>query len=261
MADPIYLYLDGHDHVLRPRQLILALGAFSKLLREIDAAVSGDPHGSVAWQIVSLSMSSPARIGYQALPRRRGADYSERVKREVVDGLALLSRGPERHPSYSDRALERTEQLARLRVTRQLADLRVARNGTEAAVGVTTLANIEKLRGPSYESLGSVVGRLDTIAVHDNWEFRIWSELTDRPVTCRFPPSMLERVKDALRKRVLVYGQIKWNGLGHPVLVTVDDFGPANTVREPTIEDVSGLIENLTDGESLRDHLDHLRDD
>lgn len=118
----------------------------------------------------------------------------------------------------------------------------------EASVGLTTLANIQTIKGPTYESLGSVAGKLDAISVHRAFEFRIWSDQTGKPVTCRFAESLLDTVKEALRQKVLVVGHVKYNALGQPITIAAQAIERQATSREPTIEEVSGLVEDFTGG-------------
>lgn len=262
MVEPIYFVLEGHNRILRPVAFTKALQGFLRLLRELDASISHSIMGSVDWEIVSLQKSSPAVIGYLAHPRgRRGpaVDRSDDIKRTCVAGLDLLSKKPERLGEYSDRALDRTEYLAKLRATDRFDEMRVLANGQEANVSVVTLANIQTLKGPTYESAGSVVGRLEAISVHHAFEFRVWSEATGKPVTCRFDESMLDKVKDHLRNKVMVYGTIKWNALGHPISVSVEGMDPADSDGGMTIEQVSGAIDDFTEGMTLADYLEDLR--
>ena len=137
--------------------------------------------------------------------------------------------------------------------------MRVMADRADASLGVTTLANIQTLKGPTYESAGSVVGTLEAVSIHNAFEFRIWSEMTGKPVTCRFDETMFDKVRDALRRAVVVHGLVKWNALGHPISIAVEGMEIAEPSRELTIEEVSGAIEDFTEGLSLADYLEDLR--
>src|SRR6266542_5001977 len=262
MSEPLYLLLDGHNHVLRPDAFVQAIKGFVRLLRELDASVSTDPHGSATWEIISLTKSSPAVIGFKANPRKQREprkDYVETIRQDCVVGLDLLSKKPERLRSYTDRALERTELLAKLRSTDRFDEIRVMADRADASVGVATLANIQTIKGPTYESSGSVVGTLEAVSVHNAFEFRIWSETTGKPVTCRFDETMFDKVREALRRTVVVHGLVKWNALGHPISIAVEGMEIVEPPREMTIEEVSGAVEDFTEGLSLADYLEELR--
>ncbi len=262
--EPIYFVLEGHNRILRPQPFIDAVRRFVKLLRELDASISRNPRGSVIWEIHSLQKSSPATVGFRQIPRTHKQpehvpERADEVKASCVSGIALLSKKPERLSTYSERALDQTEHLAKLRSADRFDDMRVINRNEEAAVSVSTLANIQTLRGPTFESAGSVVGKLEQINVHHGFEFRVWSESTGKPVTCRFDEAKLDEVMAALRKKVVVHGDVKWNRLGHPIAIAVGGMQVLNGGIEPTIEEVSGIVEDFTDGMSLREYLEELR--
>jgi len=261
-SEPLYLVLEGHKRVLRPDAFANALQAFVKLLRELDAALSHDPRGTVVWEIATLRKDSPAIIGFSANPRKRREpiqDVRTQIARDCVGGLDLLSKKPERLRTYSDRALDRTEYLAKLRSNDRFDDMRVMSGGADASVGVATLANIQTIKGPTYESAGSVIGMLEAITVHNAYEFRVWSESTGKPVTCRFDEAIFDTVRASLKKKVVVFGHVKWNVLGHPISITVEGVEPVEAQRELTIDEVSGAVEDFTGDLTLEQYLEELR--
>jgi hypothetical protein len=70
---------------------------------------------------------------------------------------------------------------------------------------------------------------------------------------------MLDKVKDGLRRAVVVHGLVKWNALGHPISIVVEGMETVEPPREMTIEEVSGVVEDFTGGLSLADYLEELR--
>ena len=70
---------------------------------------------------------------------------------------------------------------------------------------------------------------------------------------------MFDKIKERLRHRVMVYGTVKWNTLGHPISVAVEGMDQADSDGEMTIEHVSGAIDDFTEGMTLTDYLEDLR--
>ena len=102
---------------------------------------------------------------------------------------------------------------------------------------------VKSLMGTKYETQGSVVGKLDTIRIHRGHEFRVWDEITERPIICRFPEELLATVKDALGHRVLVHGVIWANYRGVRTFVIAEGIESyPEEAQLPTIEEMSGLI-------------------
>lgn len=262
MASPIHLRLQGHEGTLAPRPFIRAVQLFWGLLRDLDAAISRDARGSVSWDIESLSKSSPAVIAFRGQPLLTDTDHTSSIQADCVRGLRLLPAG-DRLRTYSDAAVTKALELAKLQRARgrdRLNIIEVFTDGDEVTLGIDTIQGIESLRETRYESVGSIVGSLDMITVHRGSEFRVWEEVEDRAVRCMFPDNMLEQVKDILGMRVMVYGELKANYKGQTTSVQVQGFERYTDEKDlPAIEEVSGLVEDFTDGETLKDYLDDIR--
>ena len=78
--------------------------------------------------------------------------------------------------------------------------------------------------------------------------------MSGRPVRCWFPEGMLDSIKNALGKRVLVFGDVRTNHRGEHMSVIVEGYESYPSEEElPTIEEMSGLIDDFTRGLSLGD--------
>lgn len=261
MPDSINLKLEGRDEVLTPGTFVNALRYFWGMLRDLDSAVSKDERGSIDWEIESLSKNSPAVVKFTGRSLTN-AHNLPRIEHACVNGLRQLSEG-RRLPDFSDAAVTKALHLAKLKSYRRrdaLSAIQVYTDTDEVDVGPHTVEGIRTLTTIRYEAAGSIVGNLDSITVHRGSEFRVWEELEERPVTCRFTSELLEEVKNALGRRVLVYGNIRSNFRGQPTVISVQGFEYYPEDSElPTIEQMSGLIEDFTEGVSLGEYLADIR--
>ncbi len=261
MPGSINLRMEGRDKSLHPTTYISALQYFWGMLRDLDAALSRDDKGSIRWEIESLSKNSPDLITFKGHSRIE-EDRLTQFKDECIIGLRQLSEG-ERLPNYSDAAVNKVLRLAKLRNDRKrdgLSVIQVFTDTDEVDLGPQTVEGIETLTSIRYESLGSIVGHLDSITVHRGSEFRVWGEVERRPVTCRFGADLLEQVKGSLGRRVLVYGDVRSNSRGQPTSVIAHGLDPYPEDSElPTIDQMSGIIDDLTDGVSLAEYIEDLR--
>lgn len=264
MAEPIYIKVDGHQGVLTPGTLLNTIKYFWDFLRDLDSAITGDPMGTVYWQIEHLSKGSPAVIAFQGQSRLAQRDYISEIEDECIEGVNAINLMGERHRNYSDAAINKVLRLARLHTTRNPRDrvdeIIIGTDDRKVEVGKITIERIDELRSARYYSQGSVVGNLDSITVHLGNEFRVWEELLGRPVTCRFTKEKLEEVKKVLGKRVLVFGQVQANDKGQPTSINVEgiELYPEDS-ELPSIEEMSGLVDNLTGGLSLADYIEEIR--
>lgn len=263
MPQAIYMQLGDKDSITL-NALVSALRSFLGVLEDVDSAISGQPNGSVRWEVLTLEKKSPTTIGVIAHPKEALADLAPRIEAELIDGLAVLSYAAERRPYYSDAVLSKIQRLAQQ--SKSLGRIRVYTgekngDGRQTFIDQDTLKNIHELTGSKEQALGSVTGNLDAITVHRANEFRVWDEYSGRPVTCRFTPDMEDEIKTFLRKRVWVNGLVYFNQAGQPTAVNVDGIELATPESSlPTIEEMSGLVDDFTDGMPLGEYLEDLRD-
>src|SRR6266536_634143 len=71
----------------------------------------------------------------------------------------------------------------------------------------------------------------------------------------------LDRIKSLIKSRVRVSGIIQSNSAGTPIVIDLEDLEPLVKRELPTIEEMSGLVEDFTDGKSLKDYMEELSDE
>jgi len=260
MSDTIFLRV-GTGEGLSFAAFIESLKNFLFVLKDLDATISHDPRGSVTWEVVTLQKSSPAVVGVAPKVKRGRRDVSKTVEEQLIKNTKLLSVSGERTQFMSDSALAKIENLARL--TPKVGTIGIYMNGSdapkkEADITEKTLDNVRQITGVKYYAYGSVVGGLDAISVHKSNEFRVWDEVSGKPVRCKFSESDLERVKSLLKTRVVVYGEIQSNSVGNPVIISAEEMESLPKPKLPTIEEMSGLIEDFTEGKSLKEYMEEL---
>jgi hypothetical protein len=264
MSRIFYFRIGSGDYITFPG-LVRSLRNILGILEDLDASLSQRKSGTVRWQVVSLRKDSPPIIGIEGHPvSHRRDDFTPAIQREVFQGVATLANAPERNRYYSDSVLSKLRNLASQ--SRQSGPLTIyTENGEarqEASITESTFKNIEQIIGVKYKGLGSVVGSLDAITLHNKNEFRIWDENTGKPVTCLFAPEKLEEIKTLLRTKVLVHGEVRSNQRGEAISVIVEGIEPRTTQDKlPTIEEMSGLVEDMYEGKTLQDYLKDIRDE
>jgi len=263
MSDGIYITLDDNDDNLDARTLIVAVQLFLGLLHDLDIAISSESRGGVQWKVSTLSKSSPARLGFIGYSRRGKENHSTEIERRCIRGLKILAERAERDPYYSDQALYKAGNLARLRQRHLLSRITIGSPAEgEIVIGPAIAEHVDELISEVEESEGSIVGNLDSISVHNGNQFRVWDDNTGKVVTCRFPEPLLQTAKEYLKQRVLVYGTLRRNVLGGIGSISVEGIDNYPTDEQlPTIEQMSGSIPNITGGLSLQEYMRLLRDE
>ena len=264
----LYFRLGSRDEITL-EDLRFALQKIAGVLSDLDAAAAKNPRGAVRWRVAVLQKKSPPLLGVTAEPvARRDPQTREMVRRDtsrevedaLLSGVRLLDLG-ERPKGISDAAIDKIRRLA-VR-SRRIGDIEVYSDVGRSEISETIVSGIDKVIGSATRSKGSVLGTLDTIAVHHGNEIRVWDENSGRAVRCRYPDSLEDDVKDNLRKRVLVGGMVAFNARGQAVSVQVEALAPYGSDDTlPSIEEVSGLLAKPTEETfTLAEYLEHLRDD
>ena len=263
----LYFRLGSSDEITLS-DLQFAIQKISGVLQDLDAAAAKYSKGALRWRVSVLEKKSPPLLGVTAVPvARRDPQTHEIVKRDtspavetaLLRGVRSLDNG-ERPTGISDAVIKKIRGLATR--SRRMGDIEVYSDAGRSEISVTTLAGINKVIGSVTRSKGSILGTLDTIAVHYGNEIRVWDENSDRAVRCRYPDDLEEQVIASLRKRVLVGGMVAFNSRGQAVSVQVKTLTPyGSTDTLPTIEEVSGLLKKPDAEEfTLGEYLEHLRD-
>jgi hypothetical protein len=261
MAEPIFMRVGERNTVDLP-EFVRATGNFLGLLQEVDSSVAQRKTGNLRWRVTTLQNTPSPIIGVTPVVVRRRAviDTSERVEREVISNVASITERGERNRFLSDAALTRVERIARTSPKLGMSAIYTSVNESinlTTAITVKTLSQVQDLTNPKSISFGTVVGSLDTISVHKGLEFRVWDEDTKRPVRCYLHSKQKAQAMELLGARVLVTGMLKADRYGRPLSMSVETFESVSDPKSlPSIEEMRGLIPNLTGGLSLKEFFE-----
>ncbi|MEW2384503.1 hypothetical protein AB0873_20765 [Micromonospora sp. NPDC047707] len=194
----------------------LASGATSVTIKEIA--------GTTVMGLATAQHQEGLPPGWTLQAARAGAELAQLLGLLVSDGmiLELLENGKPQGP--------------RVMVTRQAAE---------------NLAAAVKTR---RHSIGSVIGRLDAISLHDRREAGLWHERTGERIAVTFDPSQMDEIRAALGKRVEIAGRLTRDAEDRPLSVKMRSL---EVLQDAPVTDLIGLDPNLTGG---RDPVDYLRE-
>lgn len=238
-----------------------AVAALDKLLRVVTTAdatrrKSGKPAawrfsrlalGSVAAGIAPPSGDSDAATLFDQIVAGFGeAEEREGIPAGWTSALARTAR------DLIDGAENHEVQLEALRDDQPVRSVRatiVARRHLDA--GLT--------RG-HRDSIGSVIGHLDSISVHDKNEARLWPERGGPPVLVRFSSDDLDCVKSYLGERVEASGRLRRDQAGQLVSVQLRTLERLPSIDDsPPLTELIGLDPDFTGGVSSAEYLREIR--
>lgn len=220
---------------------------FLGLLREVDQELTEQRGGSFEWVLSGLRLGSLELEAY-AEPKTEEVDvfFSRQVFSAVRAGIKVISSQQRRPPHFTDAALTHARRLAESLSDEGVTEIAVRTNGQREIFSRSLVANVEALSRGTVKSIGSVEGRLETVSLHATPYFNVYSALTGRAVRCEFPIEDLERVREALGRRVSVFGVLLSSAeTGHKQSLQVEEFTIFPPDEElPTAEDVRGILGN-----------------
>ena len=106
------------------------------------------------------------------------------IRRTLFNGIRKLSTSDERPHGFTDPALQELRALAEQRAL--MDEIAVIVDEKEELIQWSFIERIERMTHNDFEALSSVVGTLESISVGKNGRFSVRSEITGRPVMCRF---------------------------------------------------------------------------
>ena len=255
----VTLTLGGRADAVPLGSFLSAAQTLADLLEQLDRKLSGRPQATLDWVITNLELGS-VTIEAEAQPRDDTLDLAPLVTSRFVDGLALVERAAERPTDFTDEMLEASKRLVSV-LDDSVSRVVVRASGKQVAVSQHVAANVDALIGPRHVSLGAVEGALEAVSLHGRPTFNVYERVHGRRVRCDFALEMLDSVKEALGKRVLVKGTVRSNARGEPVSVRVSDLrifpSRAATAGRPSI---TGLDPGFTGEATAAEYVAERRD-
>lgn len=235
---PMTLEIDGSS--VSPEKLVRAITAFFEVVRELSPTLDTGEKPEWRVQVKQGSNLIGAYPSGDVAPAT--LDY---ILGLVGDGVSQLEREAVEPPAFTERALKSMRKLGRIAGTGPADDtlIRVWIGKDQTRVTHRSVQNVGQILEGEYVEYGSVAGRLQTITERGSLKFWINEELWDRPVQCLMPERLSAQAMAAWRKRVEVYGPVKYRRDGLPISLLVNDIDEMpDSAAIPSIEDVRGIL-------------------
>ena len=215
---------------------------FFKLIEDVALDVTGK-RKAIDW-IVSVK---PGSITLCATPEstEMSTELVDETINAIGNGIESISQKEIRPPHFSDNALEDLYHLGDLvgLGDQGIDKIRIKINGKPNELSPHTVAYVDKILGVSSKAYGTIDGKLETIYLHGTRKFSIYDEITNKEIKCRFDEEMYDKVIAGIRKRVSVYGLIKYRRNGEPANVEIESFRIFPEDSElPKFKDMIGLF-------------------
>jgi hypothetical protein len=229
---------------LDPKKFIEVARHFFGYVEEVSRdAITGE---KPAWEVI-------ARQGSTILAMQPTESFDTLTLSGLYQRLnaasAALIRGEVDDSQLSERALSHMQMLSDLRDKQgNKIPVRFWVRRAPTLIGPDVGEYIRESRGREYHDFGSLDGKLQTIQdAAGGLEFRIRDIMYRNPIRCIVSEDLLPSVMDNFRKRVEVFGEIRYSQHGIPLAIAVRSIAPMQSDDDlPTAEDIRGILAPAT---------------
>lgn len=196
-------------------------------------------------------------LEYRALHDEHRA-IVERAESAFIEGLATVSTATAPPRFFSSESLRILSRMSRRLRGIEGGRLAVSNgNGApRASVDASTSESVERLLRDSHQALGSVIGQLEAVSIHEQRVARVYSTDWSGSVECHFGEDLTRDVAAALGSRVVASGTIQRTATGTPTrlrLTSLELLPDANDL--PSIDDLIGIDPDFAGGLSGENYV------
>lgn len=177
-------------------------------------------------------------------PEAQEIEYYDRIPyiyAALHDGFTSLTTEARRPAGYTDYALETLKEFILLK--NNGLDCEVKIDNQVLPTDGNIIININEILGYKEEAFGSIEGRLDTITARQGLKVILYESLTNRAIRCYIEEKMLGNAFDIFRKKVYVFGVLRYNVKGEAISIQVKQIEPFRDPNSiPTFRDMYGFL-------------------
>ncbi|WP_284746462.1 hypothetical protein [Amycolatopsis sp. RTGN1] len=203
------IYVHGHTNDMDAAQVLTGLHQVAELIKALGGGAVHFAHlrdGSV--DAAFRPMQEP--------------DTTDAAFRRLVAGLRIAENGAEIPDGWNDTAIQAGRDAAAhlggfdaegTELTLRDGDKIVDR----VRITLVTRDHLREAGSLRRTSIGSVIGHLDSLNVHERYEARIWPERGGKSVVIRFTAAQLDNVRSLIGRRVEARGKLIRDYRGRPL--------------------------------------------
>jgi len=201
---------------------------FYALLTSLDKKTSDNDQSTVDWFIKSvqegsIQLTAEAQIVNESVDENRPSEIIQSLR----SGLSCLKTENHYPEEFSIHALKTIKTFSNLIDPNDFAEITLQGLDWYESITKNLSSHVDELISSSYKHYGSVEGQLISIKIARGSSFGmgIKTPLQSRIIKCSFDQdSLLQSAKDALGKRVYVFGVIRQNLYGDKINVKVQEI-------------------------------------
>lgn len=199
--------------------------------KAIDFIVSVKP-GSIVLCLKPESTNGSDTIVEETIETLRGG----------IDAISKRSRPPRKFSENAQKKLYVLGNIANLN-QEGIDHVKLKFNRAARVLSPSSVSYVDNLLGTAFKAYGTVEGQLDAIDLHGKLTFFVYETVSGNKVKCIFDEDLCNDVISSIRRRVSVYGLIKYKKNGSLNSVDIEKltvFPDADKL--PKFKDIIGLF-------------------
>lgn len=234
------LKLDGNE--VTAEKFVKSVSAFVSIIKDVTESLSGEKN-SIKWIVTVETGSTLVHFTPKAV--KVNPTVVQSTIRAVTNGFREIEETAGRPSYWPDSALKSAKEIASVYTPEEnaLGTIRIiADDNTYSTITKSTSTNVDTLVGTEKRAFGTVEGRLRTVTESGGIHVVVQDALTHANVRCFLEEQDTEHFLAAFRKRVSVFGEIRYGRDGVPISIKASDL---RVMREadklPTIQEMIGI--------------------
>ena len=252
---------DEADDSLRLSDLIDQLNAVKAALTQVDISIAGNRTAGLYYRVTNITMESPATFELEAVSKTKRRAYSSAVVSKFNRDLKTVIEG-KRPPKASLDLLESYSALVHP-MRKHVAQVSLQFDGSQSMELPRNLeTKVDEILGPDQIELGSIVGSLDVIDVHNQKNlFKIFPVVGPSSIKCRFSQGMLSEAIAGINHFVRIHGHLHFKRsekFPHLVRVIRIETLPEKSDKS-SLSSLRGMAPDVLGGMSSTEFVDRVR--
>ncbi|KZB86363.1 hypothetical protein [Amycolatopsis regifaucium] len=261
MEPELSVYVRGDPDSIDAGQVLAGLRSLLALLGALQPPRAGGQH--VAWRFSKLRLNSvETQIAALDMPPGIDADSVDAMFQALVRGIHVTETAIQVPSGWNaaavDAALKASDALSSATAAGTEIGL-VHDDSSRVVLTAQTAKNLKALR-VRRSSIGSVIGHLESLTLHQKRECAIWTDRRGERVVVKFGPEQQLSVQQAMGKRVQARGVLQRDYRGRPMVL---DLAALEILPEPDqgrlLSEAAGEFPDFTGGVSVRAYLESVR--
>lgn len=222
-----------------------AVTSFLDLIESVSREATGTGQ-KIKWD-VSVKAGSAL---VEATPKR-SAETREAIGNvfaAIPEGISSLEKGIAEPPRlFNDTAIRAVKRLGAVSELdgNGLTSVHIIGAQTSNLVTHRVTKTVNEIIGTSYESYGSIEGKLEALWAHEGFKFSVFDQLFARRVDCYVSDELVDDAIQNFRQRVRASGTVQYTKAGLPLNIRVREIYPLPPNHKlPRPSEMRGIFKN-----------------